>query len=406
MSSFDCVTALARTSFSSREREHAFRLANLVHDWRDLLAAADRHKVGSLVWNGIQTIDATALVPESVRTEFDRLTRAVTYSNMLRAGELARVMDALSDCGIDAIPLRGPTLTSRLYGDLGLRVFGDLDILVQQDRILDAARALESIGILPKQTFEDTALSRLLRTDCEWHFVSSRETHVELHWRLFPRSMRFGAFERGLWSRSRKDVYMGRSVSVLSPADEAIMMSLHHGGKHRWCELRHVCDFSQLIRSGRLDWREVAAHARRVGALRHMLTGLVVVREVLGVPVPEEMLAVLESDSASVRNGTDLSLRLLGGDSRLIYHAPVMFCVGQRERMRDKLRYFPWLAAWAFRGIFVPTEKELRYFSPPKSVRFLLVPYRLGRLSVKYLAALLLGKPIRRYDRDRRVNHF
>lgn len=115
---------------------------------------------------------------------------------------------------------------------------------------------------------------------------------------------------------------------------------------------------------------------------------------------------MLESEPASERHGTDLSLRLLGGDSRLKYHAPVMFYVRQRERLRDKRRYLRWLADWAFRGIFVPTEKELRHFSPPKAVRFLLVLNGLVRLSVKDLAAFLLGKPIRRYDRDRRVNYF
>src|SRR4051812_19748529 len=50
--------------------------------------------------------------------------------NRLSFDELARVLEALTDKGIEAIPFKGPVLALQAYGDLGLSEFNDINLLV------------------------------------------------------------------------------------------------------------------------------------------------------------------------------------------------------------------------------------------------------------------------------------
>jgi hypothetical protein len=58
------------------------------------------------------------------------------------------VVDAWNDAGIESIVLKGPTLASWLYPE-ALRRYGDIDLLPEPDRVLDAAAILGRLGFEP-----------------------------------------------------------------------------------------------------------------------------------------------------------------------------------------------------------------------------------------------------------------
>ncbi|HEY3839236.1 MAG TPA: nucleotidyltransferase family protein, partial [Bryobacteraceae bacterium] len=58
--------------------------------------------------------------------------------NMTLTAELFRILGLFNKSGIEVIPFKGPTLAVAAYGDLSLRMFADLDILVSEQD-LDAA---------------------------------------------------------------------------------------------------------------------------------------------------------------------------------------------------------------------------------------------------------------------------
>ena len=45
--------------------------------------------------------------------------------------ELARIMACLENHSVDAIPYKGPALAQAIYGDVAMRQFSDLDILIR-----------------------------------------------------------------------------------------------------------------------------------------------------------------------------------------------------------------------------------------------------------------------------------
>ena len=60
--------------------------------------------------------------------------------------ELLRILRLLDAHAIRAVPLKGPALAQSLYGDLALREFCDLDVLVQETDLRKARGLLEAQG--------------------------------------------------------------------------------------------------------------------------------------------------------------------------------------------------------------------------------------------------------------------
>jgi len=59
--------------------------------------------------------------------------------------DLVQVVDLLRDAGIPAVPLKGPLLGERLWGDPTVRVGHDIDVLVPPDQAGKAGQALRGI---------------------------------------------------------------------------------------------------------------------------------------------------------------------------------------------------------------------------------------------------------------------
>jgi len=80
---------------------------------------------------------------ERIRTQF----LANAGRNLLLTRKTLKDFKLLESNGILAIPFKGPVLASSLYGNLALRTFSDLDILVVKKDIMKAKDVLLSSGL-------------------------------------------------------------------------------------------------------------------------------------------------------------------------------------------------------------------------------------------------------------------
>jgi Uncharacterised nucleotidyltransferase len=91
------------------------------------------------------------------------------------------VLSRLAAAGIAAAPLKGAPLAAAVHGDVGLRVAGDVDILVALPQLRDAVGLVESMGWQAPHDWTDRAGRPLL------HFALAHPhglPAVELHWRV------------------------------------------------------------------------------------------------------------------------------------------------------------------------------------------------------------------------------
>src|ERR1041385_2527918 len=101
-------------------------------DWQYVLATASSHGVLALLSQHLQSI-GPGLAPSLVGAKLALENQQNTERCLALAGELTRIVSALTAHGIPSISFKGPTLALMAYGDLGLRQFTDLDILIHRD---------------------------------------------------------------------------------------------------------------------------------------------------------------------------------------------------------------------------------------------------------------------------------
>jgi Uncharacterised nucleotidyltransferase len=130
-----CIRAL-----SDRAAEAAIRqiLADFA-DWPFLARKAVDHESVVAVAHALART-AADLVPDDILDAL-RSNRDQTHTkNCASFDELARLVSALASAGVEAIPFGGPIIAIQAYGDLGIRTFGDLDLLIRRPEALVAAK--------------------------------------------------------------------------------------------------------------------------------------------------------------------------------------------------------------------------------------------------------------------------
>ena len=125
----DLLLSCARTRLDPESSE---RVARAVHggvDWDSLIASADRHYVMPLLYWNLSRVCA-ADVPRDPMDALQHRFRDSAQRNLLKSRELVRVLNLLAANGINALPMKGPVLAEAVYGQLALRQFDDLDVLI------------------------------------------------------------------------------------------------------------------------------------------------------------------------------------------------------------------------------------------------------------------------------------
>lgn len=172
-----------------RERNRA-RIDELAAraDHDALAAFLCRSSMLSLV--GGRLLDAGDGAPESFAgavAQYGALARRQGLGQALVTSCAART---LTEAGIRVLPLKGPLLAERIYGELEARVSTDIDLLVGRD---DLPRAVEVLGRIGYSSPFETGLDRRKPEVHELLCSAVGLPPIELHWRLHWYDERFGA---------------------------------------------------------------------------------------------------------------------------------------------------------------------------------------------------------------------
>jgi hypothetical protein len=352
--------------------EHSAALCDIaarVRDWEWVRRTADWHAVVPLLHRQLQ-----AAAPPELPPPVAAALRAAADQSALRSFVLARhlaiVADALEERGVPVIPLKGPVLALVVYGDLALRRFGDLDILVPRGHVPDARDALRALGYETATPFSTDAERALARSDYHVAYAHRDEgVRVELHWSLTREVAGTHVSERWAWANSREIALLGHTVTTLR--DEALLVYLCiHGSKHGWARLAWLADVAELLRGAgtSMRWDVAAALARECGARRMVPLGLALARELLGAPVPDDAARLLPETARVRALAAEVRARLFDdawdGTSGLI---------GFQLRTRERLHH---RAAYLYHLLTAPHVADVAALPLPAPLRPL---YRVAR---------------------------
>jgi hypothetical protein len=199
----------------------------------------------------------------------------------LRVGRQA--IEALQAAGTEVLALKGAALIGSVYGDLGARPLGDVDLAVPPPRIGEAVRALEGAGLT---AIEDDP-ERLLAARHSLAFRGPGGREVDLH-----RGMLWHpGLDEEFWRGSVDAEVAGARVRILNPADQLLHVCAHGAAWNPVHPVRWAADAFKAIEAGgsELDWQRLVAMTRRGRLAGPIAAALDVLAEDLEAPVPEEV---------------------------------------------------------------------------------------------------------------------
>jgi hypothetical protein len=356
-------------------------------DWRAVLRLARRHGVTPLLHRHLGAV-GPGRVPPAVLEELRGDHEANAVRNRFLAARLRAALDALAEAGVVALAFKGPTLALGAYGDLSLRRFEDLDLLVRREDVPACKRQLLAHGYRPLRELTDAEEARYLDSEYEYGFVGDRgRVRVELHWNVVPRAFSF-QLDMDRLCKAARPMTLDDGSPVLVPAPEDLLLILSlHGAKHLWERVGWICDIAELVRAHPdLDWPGCLAEARARGVERIVLVALFLAEDLLGAVLPAEVAGRVRRDRAVAALGRRVAGWLAAGAvPTQRSRAGLRFATAVRERVADRVRY-------AARLTLTPTIDDWAGVRLPAWLFFLHYPLRPLRLAVKYGTRALVGR--------------
>jgi hypothetical protein len=377
----ELLLCCSRTCIDSQRTQRLKTLVQEEIDWTYLTQMALRQGVMPLLYFNLNTT-CLDTVPQTVLEQLRNNFQSNALNSLFLASELLKLLNLFNEHAIPTIPFKGSVLAASIYGNLTLRQFCDLDILVREQ---DFIKARELLILKGYQSIEEY--------DWEQSFAhSSSGVHVDLHQRITSRyfPIRFD-FDR-CWQRLESISLAGTTVVNLSAEDLLIILCVQVA-KDCWYErdqLIKICDIAELIDAHQtLDWKDVLEQAHRLGCRRILFLGLLLAHELLGAALPQEVLLEVQANSAVRSLALQVRDRFFQNTyippdtiesplKRLVRSAIFNFRI--RERWQDKLPYIFFL----LQSAVIPNEKDCELVSLPTYLTYLYYLLKPVRLVEKY----------------------
>jgi hypothetical protein len=333
-----------------------------VADWDGLLKSALDHGVFPSLGRVLSQRCPEA-VPPAALAEMRRFNQGTARRALRLTGELLKILALLESHAIPAIPLKGPVLAQVAYGDLTLRQFSDLDLLVRPQDFRQARNLLFSAGYRQEHALTPRQEQVQFRRFYDLSFLHPERNKLELHWRLLDHQGG-GPDAAAAFAGKMPVTLAGKTVYSLAPADLLLFLCLH-ATYHRWERLSYLNDVARLLQAqGPWDWPDLLAKARQAGLRRMLLLGVSLARELLGAPVPDEVQAQARRDSGVAALWRQVRANLFQPERGERFVARNLFHLRARERLKDRLAY-----TWSRVGI--PMEDDWEWVPLPDSLYWL-----------------------------------
>jgi Uncharacterised nucleotidyltransferase len=284
---FQLLLYCARSQPASRQiKQHVDESAI---DWGKLLALAEQHCVRPLLLQSLKTACWDA-VPPSVRLELERFCKSNAQKNLLLAAELLRLLRSFNENEVPVVAFKGAILAEAVYGDLSLREFCDLDLLIRVQDLTKAEDILLACGYTAQFPDRDYRTAFLSYHGQYGFRRGQSDLWVDLHWQFSQEGVVFPLRAAEVWPRLIEETIAGRTAPSLAHDDLALFLAAH-GTKEGWRSLLWLCDFAEFLRRFQdLDWIAILERAVRSHSSRQLLLAIELAATMLDAPAPAELL--------------------------------------------------------------------------------------------------------------------
>jgi hypothetical protein len=225
-----------------------------IKNWDDFMSLSYSHGVFPLVYKVLKKYENK--IPLDVFIFMKQTYMDLVKTNMLMTSELIKVSNLLEENGIRSIAFKGPILSAMAYGDIISRQYVDLDILVDENKLLDAIKFLENNEYKLEDDFK---LDLLKKNRSIFHDVTLRKNNIiniELHWRLFSDEYMTGISDLNIKENLKCFEYQNQKLNVFDNEIQILYLAIH-GAKHNWERIEWLVDIVRFIENNVIDWQQL-----------------------------------------------------------------------------------------------------------------------------------------------------
>ncbi|MEM1095882.1 MAG: nucleotidyltransferase family protein [Bacteroidota bacterium] len=217
---------------------------------------------------------ATRGVEPAFHTMLQEQALLAKQHGLLLTYQLRRVLTALSQHQVRAIPLKGPVLSERLHKDISYRTSADLDVFVEFAHLETSFRALNEVGFKRLYRNDQASYKDVLLVE------ETTGVKLEMHVRLInPMSFSYGFPESTLWERATPAVFQNVSHYQLAPEDEFAYLCVHCLSHLGIIELKWLADLYAYLHCQ----KDTAAFVTHVQGSTHLQSLQPAIRFILGL---------------------------------------------------------------------------------------------------------------------------
>jgi len=206
--------------------------------------------------------------------------------------ESNKVFEILNLNGIETIYLKGWPLIENYYKDPGIRPMGDVDILVRDEKFLNACNIIIDAGWVAELPMDQ--LSSYHKYIHAIDFLNPNDTHIDLHWTLFPGAHKNNTNEL-IWENASTQDFNGKKMCILDPTDELFYICIHGARWSRVPPIRWIPDALFIIKDEgeRINWSRFFQLAQQNHMLLQSRDTLTYLKKEYGIPIPNSILREL-----------------------------------------------------------------------------------------------------------------
>jgi hypothetical protein len=367
-----CCTRL-KLDKATRDRAQSLFQQNL--DWDYLLQLALRQRVMPLLYRQLNQ-NFIDYVP----ADFMERLRDYFYLNAARnhlfTEELCELLRLFETNGIRAVAYKGPALAAAVYGDVALRQFSDLDIMIRKEDVMKARALLRLHAYSAEHELTRAQEAALVKIECEQMFFREQgHIYLDLHWEFTPRYFPLKLDAKSIWQRLAT-TSLGKTQALTFSTEDSLLILCVNAGKEFWPGLSGLCDVAAFVSAApHLDWETLTREATRANARRMLFVSLLLAHELLAAPIPERIAQSLAADREARSLALMVRQNLFRGEkggagvSQFLKPAKALDGLSDRAKFHLRLLLTPTLEDWTF----------INWPERFRSLYYLTRPFRLAR---------------------------
>ena len=352
------------------------QIVQLDVDWKRVVQLAHHHGLVPLVYRRLSgEMDASRLTGLEALRQQDT---ANAHRTLWLTLELLNIHRHLQARGLEVLPYKGPVLAEMLYGNVALRQFSDLDLLIRSRDLPAIKEALAQLGYAPGLRLAQAAERDYLKSGYEYTFDGARGRNLlEIKWQILPRFYAIGFDVTDFFERAAVVTIEGRRLRTLCDQDLMLVLCVH-AAKHAWKQISWLCDIVQLARSHALDWKALQASAQTLGLTRIVALTFLVAHKLLGAAFPAQL--GIERDAGAEALAQRI-VQLVVAEEEFDPESMAYFrlMMELRERRRDRVSFW-------WRLAFTPGAGEWSAVQLPSVLFPLYRVVRIGRMAGRLIS--------------------